>query len=108
METRRLAVLCSHLSPSAAEAPLEASTSTTREPPNENDNDNDNDNDNGGGCTQDGCVFCRIVRGEAPAFKVTHPFFPFTSYCHNSISHAISYLFTFHVKFKEEPQLNLL
>ncbi|KAJ4751535.1 Histidine triad nucleotide-binding protein 1 [Rhynchospora pubera] len=60
METRRLAVLCSHLSPSTStrETPLEASTSATQE------------EEKGGGCTQDGCVFCRIVRGEAPAFKL--------------------------------------
>ncbi|XP_078150270.1 histidine triad nucleotide-binding 3 [Carex rostrata] len=58
METRRLAVLCSHLSPSTGEAPLEASTSAPKE------------GENGNGCAQDGCVFCMIVRGEAPAFKL--------------------------------------
>ncbi|KAJ3671481.1 hypothetical protein LUZ60_007560 [Juncus effusus] len=58
MEARRLAVLCAHLSPPAAAAEKaeelgrEAVASTS---------------DCGGGRE---CVFCRIIGGEAPAFKL--------------------------------------
>ncbi|KAK9944664.1 hypothetical protein M0R45_010224 [Rubus argutus] len=66
MESRRLAILCSHIRPSSGPAPtrqFSVSKSNcdagldTNEQPSEGSHRND-------------CVFCKIITGESPAFKL--------------------------------------
>ncbi|XP_068661342.1 adenylylsulfatase HINT3 [Aristolochia californica] len=66
MEHRRLAVLCSHLRPTHRERPIPGRiTDELAQVPLLN---------SGGGYDQgrreNGCIFCMIVRGESPAFKL--------------------------------------
>lgn len=71
MESRRLAILCSHIRPSSGPAPTrqfsvsrsncDAGGLDTNEQPSEGSHRND-------------CVFCKIITGESPAFKVETKF----------------------------------
>ncbi|KAL6214261.1 hypothetical protein ACLB2K_013699 [Fragaria x ananassa] len=66
MESRRLSILCSHLRPGSGPSPTRqipvsrsicgaGSTNTSQQPSDSDQND---------------CVFCKIIRGESPAFKI--------------------------------------
>ncbi|XP_050364630.1 adenylylsulfatase HINT3 [Argentina anserina] len=69
MESRRLSILCSHLLPGSGPAPTRkihvyrsncgAGSSTDQRASDSNEGSDEND-----------CVFCKIIRGVAPAFKI--------------------------------------
>ncbi|CAL8177831.1 unnamed protein product [Prunus armeniaca] len=69
MEARRLSILCSHICPGPTPAPArlvpvpssscDSGFSNKQQP-----------GDSNKGNLQDNCVFCKIIRGEAPAFKL--------------------------------------
>ena len=70
MEARRLAILCSHLCPvnlGSSPAPLLNLSSSSCASGSKSEH---LIYDSQKGSLQDDCVFCKIIRGEAPAFKV--------------------------------------
>ena len=78
MEARRLAILCSHL------RPIELSphhTSSLRFQASSHDDDDDRENGlrdtQKGKSLEDDCIFCKIIRGQSHAFKVSFWFLDF-------------------------------
>ncbi|KAL6271113.1 hypothetical protein ACE6H2_028024 [Prunus campanulata] len=69
MEARRLSILCSHICPGPTPAP----TRLVPVPSSSCDSGFSNKQqprDSNKGNLQDDCVFCKIIRGESPAFKL--------------------------------------
>ncbi|KAM5562971.1 adenylylsulfatase HINT3 [Rosa sericea] len=65
MESRRLSILCSHLRPGSGLAPTRL-IPVSRSNCDANQQPGDSDK----GSDKNDCVFCKIIRGESPAFKI--------------------------------------